>query len=100
MNHLPEVLKIIEAGLSANSKKVKSYSEMLTKKLEKDGDAESAQKIKKATNGNLKKSSLNPAYANESPMPVDRDSRFDLADETFPSQQDIKIQLEPLIQTR
>ena len=98
MDHLPTLLKIIENGVSANTTKVASYTNVLIDKLSSDGDAKSAEKIRRLIGGEKLRNGISPAKAfSPSAMPVDRDSRFLLADETSPKLADIHIELESLI---
>jgi len=99
MKYLPTLLKIIENGFSANTTKVASYTKVLVDKLNNDGDQKTAEKILRLIGREAMGKGVSPAKAFTPPaMPVDRDSRFLLADETHPKLSDIHIQLESLIE--
>ena len=99
MDHLPLLLKIIESGVLANPAKVASYTKTLATKLAGDGDTKSAEKILRVIESSslLKSAALTHAVSPQS-MPVDRDSRFFLADESNPEIGELNVHLEPLIQ--
>lgn len=100
VNHLPDILKIIEAGLSSDARKVRAYADLLAKKLEKEGETKTATRIRKTTSGAITRNTLSPALTQSSSVPVDRDSRFGLADESNPVPEEIDIQLEPVIRNK
>ncbi|OFE11666.1 DNA-binding protein [Pseudohongiella acticola] len=99
MNHLPLFLKIIESGILANPAKVASYTRTLAAKLADDGETKAAEKILRAVeSANLPKTRTTGQVLSPQSMPVDRDSRFSLADESNPEMSELNIYLEPLIQ--
>lgn len=100
MDHLPEILKIIEAGLSADAAKVRSYADLFAKKLDKGGDEKSAARIRRAASGTMSRNGLSPALNGQASVPVDRDSRFTLADESFPTPEMISIRLPPIARSK
>lgn len=83
MDHLATLLKIIEGGIASNSSRVLSYSKLLAERLVEDGDKTSAEKIQRLLE-NPPQSTLYPSGAQA--LPVDKDSRYSLADESEPSQ--------------
>lgn len=86
MQHLLEVLKIVEGALSADRPKVTAYVESLAAKLEADEDAKAAEKLRRAL-AHANKMGLGAASASAPiRLPVDSESRFTLADESFISQ--------------
>ena len=72
-----EITKIIEAGMRKDSTKVASYSRLLAKKLSGDGEKRASNRIlsvlEKMGNGNAVMDALTA-------MPVDQESRLDIAD--------------------
>ena len=72
-----EIAKIIEAGLRKDPTKVASYSRLLAKKLSGDGEARASSRIlsvlEKMGNGHTAMDALTA-------MPVDQESRLDIAD--------------------
>ena len=77
-----EIAKIIEGGLSKDSKKVYSYSNQLVKKLKDDGEVKYAERLLKILS---KGSSGTPVYKDELfNTPVDTETRFSIADIIIP----------------
>ncbi len=100
MQHLPEVLKIIEGGIQNNSTKVVSYAKLLAEKLEKDGEVRSSSSILRrlATKQNGRSNqSLAPQLIDntgyENLLPIDQDSRLSLADVHYPQEASSHVQL-------
>lgn len=81
MEHLLEVLKILDGAVSADRQKVQTYAEQLAKKLADAGDKRAAEGIRrtlqKARGPELAAARISPG------LPVDGESRFALADEHF-----------------
>ena len=100
MNYLPEILKIIEAGMTSDPRKVRSYATMLAKKLEKQGDSKSAARVQKITDAGVGNKGLSPARNGQGDVPIDRDSRLSLADESYPSRCEVSVQLQPVIEKK
>lgn len=99
MEHLPTLIKIIEGGVTANKEKTTSYAKLLAQKLEEEGNSKAADTILKVADGLQKRGTYKTAFTEAlNPMPVDRDSRHTLADETAPELSTVNIQLEPRIQ--
>lgn len=81
MNHLLEILKIIDGAVNADRQKVVAYTELLAGKLEQDGDKRAADRMRRALLQG-KTQQLSPARAAPAPrLPVDSESRLSLADE-------------------
>lgn len=91
MQHIPEILKIIEGGLANNARQVISYADMLATKLDNAGESDSANFIR----GQLKspKNLYSKTDANYMALPVDKDSRLDLGDITAPPDEPAWIKL-------
>lgn len=99
MEHIPTLLKIIESGISANSDKVLSYTKALAGKLSEGGDEKTAQKILKVVGGAGSLKGFSPSTAGSGQtIPVDRDSRLSLADESFPDIDSVSVQLDPMVE--
>lgn len=97
MDYLPTLLKIIEGGVTENSERVAAYARVLIDKLQSQGDEKSANKVLKILQQESTHRGLSPAGGLVSPqIPVDKDSRFNLADETYPSIEAALIQLESM----
>ena len=96
MDYFPTLLKIVENGASANTDKVISYTHMLVDKLRDSGDKNAADKLLKAVTKAQSSMGLLPNALLPSTVPVDRDSRLSLADESHPQLNDIDIQLDDM----
>ncbi|MFN2533428.1 MAG: AAA family ATPase [Pyrinomonadaceae bacterium] len=81
MEHLLEILKIIEGSLNADAGKVCAYVEQLAHKVETKGDRSAAERLRRSVNqSKARKLSLHRISPNGR-VPVDSESRFSLADE-------------------
>ena len=92
MDYLPEISRIIDYGLNGNKKKLTSQVELLIMQLKKKGDVRSAEALHKKlslAHENIK--SQTTAFS--PPIPVERDNRFQLADETHINDGDIWLAL-------
>lgn len=102
MEYLPTILKIIESGLASNAEKVHSYTKMLLEKVASEGDEKSAEKISKLLANNISRSSraVMPADTNMQvfSLPVDKESRLSLADESMHQFIDTEIQLDSYVE--
>lgn len=82
MNHLPEVLKILEGALKSNAQMAVSYANLLAEKLESEGSGQHAKLVRDKLSRAPKQLFSTAGVLN--PLPVDSESRFPLADETRP----------------
>src|SRR6266508_4653523 len=83
MDHLLEILKIIEGAVTADRSKVQAYAEQLAKKMEAGGDRPAAERVRRAsTGGRMMKMDVTEALPARR-LPVDQESRFALADEEY-----------------
>ena len=99
MNHLLEVLKIIEGAVNADRAKVISYAEHLAEKLEKGGDDRSALRIRRAIAQGKTQQLSTARAASTQHLPVDSESRMALADvETFSGDRNIDVFLDPAVE--
>src|SRR5689334_16158120 len=80
MEHLLEIQKIVEGGVSADRTKVISYTKQLADKLSASGETEAAKRLHRVIGGS-KADQLLPALLNTSRLPVDNESRLSLAEE-------------------
>lgn len=81
MEHLLEVLKIVEGALNADRSKVFSYTNQLASKLTDAGEPDAAKRLLR-TLGNGKGATIAPAFVGATPrLPVDNESRLTLAEE-------------------
>lgn len=91
MEHLLEVLKIVEGAVSADRGKVVSYTNQLASKLTAAGEADAAKRLLRIL-GNTTATTLSPAFLSSSPrLPVDNESRLTLAEEHSVSPVDVKV---------
>jgi hypothetical protein len=75
--YLSELFRIVEGALRQDGVKVKNYASLLADKLSHDGDNASAQRLRKLIDERARQ--LHPArLQQDSPPPVDGDSRFPL----------------------
>lgn len=89
MEHLLEVLKILDGAVSADRQKVQTYAEQLAQKLADAGDKRAAEGIRRTLQ---KTRGPELASARMSPgLPVDGESRFALADEHFYARGTVKV---------
>ncbi len=94
MNYLSEVTKIIDYGMNSNLNKLFSQVNLLIETLRKDGDSFSADALEqtlKITKKSIKPQSNINTF--ERPIPVEKDSRFPLADREIYNKNEIWIEL-------
>lgn len=80
MNHLPEVLKILEGALRSNSAQAVNYARLLIEKLEKEGEHQQARLVQRKLD-TLPSRLVPMANGQMGTIPVDQESRLDLAEE-------------------
>ncbi|MBK6664287.1 MAG: hypothetical protein IPG47_16540 [Thermoflexaceae bacterium] len=95
MEHLAEILKLVEAGIQRDPAKVSRYARLLCSKLEADGDMSSADLLRRAatpaTAAGLRAAKLIPKDL----TPVDSESRISVADISRPDPQSVQLVLDP-----
>ncbi len=91
MNHLSEVLKILEGAIQHNVRKAVDYAGLLADKLEQDGDRRQASLIREKLS-RVPQQMLSPQSANEA-LPVDAESRLSTLDESRPRSDEIDLVL-------
>ena len=91
MKYSIEIGKIIEGALKHDQTKVINYTKQLVSKLEKDNDSRSAAKFQRLLSAQAE-SVLTPMNSsNPIAIPVDTESRMNLADIIYPYQNIIKV---------
>lgn len=99
MEHLLEVLKIVEGAVNADRSKVVSYTNQLANKLTAAGKADAAKKLLRVLGGGAG-TTLSPALLSPSPrLPVDGESRLTLAEEHSVAKSDVKVFLSETVTT-
>lgn len=97
MQYIPEILKIIEGGMRNNTAQVASYAQLLADKLESAGETRPAGNIRKKLKSNgVTQSGLGLASLQidgRASVPLDKDSRLSLGDESWPDVRDENIYL-------
>lgn len=93
MEHLLEIMKIVEGAANADAEKVVVFANQLAEKLAADGDARAATLIRKAIHGGKVRQLEAARLDSAKQMPVDRESRMTLADESHPQRQDVHLVL-------
>lgn len=96
MQHISEILKIIEGGVRLNSNQVASYAQLLAEKLKKEGYERQASSILKKVNSSSNSEEYSPSSGAKTMgfgMPVDKDSRLSLGDESWPDINNCQVQL-------
>ena len=92
-----EVLRIIEGGMSRDTKKVFSYSKLLAEKLQKDGDS----KMSKMIVDTVERRYASTVTLDElSATPVDQESRLSIVDMYPPTDVSISLVLQPTLESR
>ena len=91
MDHLSEVLKILEGALQHNARKASDYAGLLADKLELDGEARQASMVRQRLS-KAPMQTLSPSAQNFS-LPVDSESQLHTLDEERPQPSDISLVL-------
>jgi hypothetical protein len=89
LKNVPELTKIIEAGLNKDSVKVLNYSLLLIEKLDKQGEKQTATRIKNIIQ-KTKKIEMKAMNSSLSiiKLPVDQESRLPLAEMDNPTKEE------------
>jgi AAA+ superfamily predicted ATPase len=80
MNHLPEVLKILEGALRSNTEQAVNYARLLVNKLMEEGEHQQARMLQRKLD-TLPSKLVTLANGQTGTIPVDQESRLDLAEE-------------------
>lgn len=91
MDHLSEVLKILEGALQHNVKKSADYAGLLADKLETDGNGRQANMIRQKL-ARVPRQTFSPMEV-ENTLPVDSESQLHTLDEELPTLNDIELSL-------
>lgn len=91
MDHLSEVLKILEGALQHNVRKAADYAGLLAEKLEEKGDVRQAAMIRQKL-ARIPQETFSPTSF-EHTLPVDSESRLNTVDEELPRREDIELAL-------
>lgn len=89
MQHIPEIMKIIEAGLQEDSMKVYNYSNLLIENLIKETDTNSADKLKKVIKNSKTFTLKLRDKVTLKNLPVDSESRLSLAEVEYYSEKEV-----------
>lgn len=98
MNHLSEVLKILEGAIQHNVRKAADYAGLLADKLDKDGDKQQASLIREKL-ARIPRQTFSPQSLQDT-LPIDSDSRLHTVDEERPRLEDIQLALPETIRER
>ena len=93
MKYSIEIGKIVEGALKHDQTKVINYTKQLVSKLEKDNDSRSAAKFQRLLSSQLESALVPMNGSNSMAIPVDTESRMDLADIIYPYQNEIEVVL-------
>lgn len=92
-----EILRIIEGGLARDPKKVYSYSKLLAKKMNSDGEDRMSKMILNALNHKMATTVTMDELLS---VPIDQESRMNIADIALPSKDIVPIVLPKMIETQ
>jgi ATPase family associated with various cellular activities (AAA) len=93
MDHLLEILKIVEGAMNADRPKVQAYVDQLAGKLESDGERKAADRLRRAAyGGRMARMDVSEVAAKR--LPVDQESRLPLADEEHLQQGHVPLVLD------
>jgi MoxR-like ATPase len=99
MDHLLEILKIVEGAVAVDRPKVVAYTKQLADKLSVGGDEEAAKRLRRVLGG-PKSNGVSPALlSGTSRLPVDNESRLSLAQEVYLGPGDAPVFLAPDVQS-
>jgi MoxR-like ATPase len=98
MNHLSEVLKILEGAIQHNVRKAADYAGLLADKLERDGDRQQACLVREKI-ARIPQQSFSPQSLKDA-LPVDSDSRMHTLDEERPQPSEIDLILPESVRAR
>ena len=93
MDHILEILKIVDGAIKRDYSKVLAYTDLLAKKLKADGEVSAAKKITTV----LEKSNstkLTIASGGNRELPIDDESKLSLAEREFVSEDDSVVILD------
>ena len=88
-----EIGRIIEAGLERDKEKVRSFAQLLAKKMDEDGEKRGSARI---TNILDRKGTGRAVMDSLVPLPVDQESRMNIVDINYDPQAESLILSEPV----
>ena len=91
VDHLLEVMKIIDGAVNADLKKVISYAELLSEKLSSEGKNGAAQKIKNSINQSKSKKLHAALFNGNKNIPIDSESKLTLGEREFLDKKNITV---------
>lgn len=99
MEHLSEILTLVEAAVSGDRRKGAAYAKLLADKLDADGEQKAAERIRRAVRSNA----VVPVTASggvvlQDRLPVDSESRLSLADECMVMPSEVEVFLDEHVQ--
>lgn len=98
MNHLSEVLKILEGAIQHNVRKAADYAGLLADKLDTDGERQQAGLIREKL-ARIPQQSFSPQSLQDA-LPIDADSRMHTVDEERPQLDEIDLVLPDTVRAR
>lgn len=98
MNHLSEVLKILEGAIQHNLRKASDYAGLLADKLENEGERQQASLIREKL-ARIPQQSFSPQSL-QNALPVDAESRMNTVDEDRPRLGDVQLALPESVRSR
>jgi len=91
MQHLLELLKIIDGALKSDRSQVVAYTAQLAEKLESDGDSNTAEKLKRSLSRIKSRELTLSESASIGRIPVDSESRMALAEHRRYTKDEVKV---------
>lgn len=91
MNYLLEILKIIEAASKLDRSKVVAYARQLAEKMDKAGESKASARIRRTLESLTSETVSTASFSLKDRLPVDSESRLDLADESTPSLSEVEV---------
>jgi SpoVK/Ycf46/Vps4 family AAA+-type ATPase len=93
MNHLPEVLKILEGALRSNAEQAVNYARLLIEKLKQEGEDQQARLLQRKLD-TLPSRLIPLSNGQMGSIPVDQESHLDLAEEQLIPNDEPKVLLD------
>ncbi|WP_244119436.1 anti-phage ATPase IteA [Burkholderia gladioli] len=99
MEHMSEVLKILDGALRANVRMALDYAGLLAQKLEDEGSRDQARRIRDRL-ARAPQQFVTPQGALVGTLPVDQDSRLSTVDVLYPRIEDLDLVLPDAVEGR
>lgn len=97
MDYLTEISRLLDGALKGDRGRVLDYAQILVKKLRSKGEEKAAKKLERIINQSGKL--IGVQHVSPS-VPVDSESRFPLADESFYGSNEVKVFFEARVKQR